>query len=184
MKKLCYVSAIAFCLGSGLLISANAQNLQAIVTTSTTDSGVWNYTLTNSEPISGSSWLTDFFLPINAPITNVQTAKGWEINTDYANYIQWSNTEPEPFPNDIAPSESVSGFSFTSVSTGTPVQFVLSSWDHPSDAAGPTLKGTILAPDASSAVPEPSTITTFSIGALSLLLFAVRRRLKSTARSV
>ena len=34
------------------------------------------------------------------------------------------------------------------------------------------------------AVPEPSTITTFSIGVLSLLLFAVRRRSKRTGQSV
>ena len=46
------------------------------------------------------------------------------------------------------------------------------------------ITGTLTLQVNNAAVPEPSTITTFSIGALSLLLFAVRRRLKSTARSV
>lgn len=175
MTKLWFAASISLCLSGGFLLPAGAQNLQATATTSVTSAGVWNYTFTDSEPMSSGNWLTDFYLPISAPITDVQTANGWTIDTDYTNYIQWSNTEPEPFPNDIAPGLSVSGFSFTSVTTGSQVQYTLASWDHGADAAGPNGTGTILTPYAPAPVPEVSTWQ--SMAALLLLggLLAVRR---------
>ena len=175
MTKSWFAVFISLCLVGGFLTSAQAQNLQATATTSVTSAGVWNYTFTNSEPTSSGNYLTDFYLPISAPITNVQTANGWTVDTDYTNFIQWSNTEPEPFPNDIEPGLSVSGFSFTSVTTGTQVQYTLASWDHSADAAGPDAHGTILAPYAPAPVPEVSTWQ--SLGALLLLsgLLVVRR---------
>ena len=84
------------------------------------------------------------------------------------------------FGNDvIQPGQSLAGFGLTtpaapdlSIAFATDEQFN-------QDAVTATLPTTTPA-----AVPEPSTITTFSVGALSLLLFAVRRRVKSTGRSI
>jgi|GEM_PF-2745954 len=172
------------CLIIFIVKSASAQALQAVITLNQSGQTVWNYTLINLEPANSNNWLTDFYLPLNAPITDVNTSSGWLIDTDNTTYIQWSNSEAYPYPNDIAPSNLMSGFSFTSIATGSPVQYILSSWDHGTDSAGPYANSTILSPDSTSAVPEPSTITTFSIGALSLLLFAVCRRSKRTGRSI
>jgi len=167
MKKSWCAASISLCLGVGFLTPLQAQDLQATATISVTSAGVWNYTFTNSEPMDSGNWLTDFYLPLNSPITDVHSANGWSIDTDYTNYIQWSNTEPEPFPNDIAPGHSVSGFSFTSVATGRQVQYTLASWDHSADTAGPNAQGMILIPYAPAPVPEVSTWQ--SLGALLLL---------------
>jgi len=116
------LAALLLCMGLITPEGVSAQVLQATATLNQSGQTDWNYTLTNSEPAGSNNWLTDFYLPINAPVTDIQTANGWQIDTDNVSYIQWSNTEPEPFPNDIAPGLSVPGFSFTSVAIGRSVQ--------------------------------------------------------------
>ena len=162
-KQILTLSAGGYLVFLGIT-NASAQNLAATATLDQSGQTVWNYTLTNLEPAGSSNWLTDFYLPLNAPITDVQTSNGWQIDTDNTSYIQWYNTETFPYPNDVAPGLSASGFSFTSVATGSIVQYTLGSWDHTMDAVGSYAADNILTPDASpAAVPESSASVSLGI---------------------
>ena len=122
---------------------------------------------------------------LSAP-TQVLLPTGWKSTYDATSgqfdfYTEGPNGFGSgDFGNDvIQPGQSLAGFGLTtpaapdlSIAFATDEQFN-------QDAVTATLPTTTPA-----AVPEPSTITTFSVGALSLLLFAVRRRVKSTGRSI
>ena len=122
---------------------------------------------------------------LSAP-TQVVLPTGWKSTYDpTSGQFDFYTEGPNGFgsgdfgDNVIQPGQSLSGFGLTtpaapdlSIAFATDEQFN-------QDATIATLPTTTPA-----AVPEPSTITTFSIGALSLLLFAVRRRSKRTGRSI
>ena len=152
----------------------------------TVGASVWTYTLLNDEPAPSNNFITNYLLAVDAPVTVLSSPAGWDYQTDNSSYVFWFNTDLAlPYPHDIAPGSSLDGFSIGSTSvTSASQEYNISSWDHNQDAPGSVASGTVLAPSTPAAVPEPSTITTFSIGALSLLLFAVRRRVKSTGRSI
>jgi hypothetical protein len=114
---------------------------------------LWNYTLRNLEPMGSDNWITSFFLPINSPVSDILAPANWTIDSDNISFILWSNPEAFPYPDDIAPGNSLSGFSFTSNSSGQKVNSILSSWDHNADNPGPALTLSTLSP---SSVPEPS----------------------------
>ena len=158
---------------------AFGQSLRATATVTVSNQNVWNYTLTNAEPSTSSNWLTDFYLPIFAPVTAITAPNNWYVDTDGVSYIEWSNVEDYPYPDDIAPGLSASGFSFTSVATSTPFQYGIGSWDHVNDAAGPDAIGNVLVPYAAP-VPEASTILSLGLGLGSLGLLAFRRRARKS----
>ena len=164
-----------------LLAQNFASHADVIVSAST-----WTYTLHNDETLGSPNYITSFSLSFNAPITVVSAPVGWDATTDNASYVFWFNTDQSlPYPNDVGPGNALSGFVIGSTTTiSETLGYSVLAWDHSQDAPGPSALGGILAPSTPAAVPEPSTVTTFSIGALSLLLFAVRRRVKSTGRSV
>jgi len=169
MKKRSVTVLISLCLLFSGLNNVSAQSLAATATVYVSGQTVWDYTLTNLESATSNNWLTDFYLPINAPITDIQTSNGWQIDSDNSTFIHWSNIEALPYPDDIAPGSSAFGFSFNSVSTGSLVQYTLSSWDHGVDAAGPYTTGSVLAPSVPAAVPEASTGVIFVLGFLFLI---------------
>ena len=152
----------------------------------TVGASVWTYTLLNDEPAPSNNFITNYFLAVDAPVTVLSSPTGWDYQTDNSSYVFWFNTDPAlPYPHDIAPGSSLNGFSIGSKAvTSASLEYNISSWDHTLDVPGSVASGTVLAPSTPAAVPEPSTLTTFSIGALSLLLFAVRRRSKRTGQSV
>ncbi len=115
----------------------------------------WNYTIINNEPGTSNNWLTSFFLPIDAQVTAVQAPGDWFVQTDDATYILWYNAEAYPYPSDVPPGGSLSGFQFESSAPGEFVSYTLSSWDHFFDQPGPTVSNQILTPGIAQGVPEP-----------------------------
>lgn len=169
--------ATAFSVSMFLLLSTSAfaQTLNATATLQVTPQGGWTYTLNNNEAVTNDNWLTSFYLPINAPVSNVVAPSNWIIDTDDATYILWSNQEAYPYPDDVAPETALSGFTFNSQAPGAEVSSVVSSWNHATDDTGPNVMLQILSPNSPPAVPEASTWQ--SLGALLLLggLLVVRR---------
>ena len=144
-----------------------AQNLNATTAVQVTPQGSWMYTLNNNEASTSDNWLTSFYLPINAPVSNVTSPINWTVDTDGASYVLWSDPESYPYPDDVAPGASLSGFSFISQSLGGNVLSTVSSWNHASDNAGPTVDLQVLSPGSAPSVPEASTWQ--SLGLLILL---------------
>jgi len=149
--------------------------LNASVSLDLSGQPVWNYTLDNLESSGSDNWLTDFALSIAAPISNIQSPNGWFVDTDNLTYIRWANVEPFPYPNDIPPGGSISGFSFQSSATGnTQAEYTIASWNHSIDDAGPFTNGQILAPFVAT-VPE-SGISTFLFGGVMLGFMSLWQR--------
>jgi hypothetical protein len=121
----------------------------------TTNQNNWFYTLFNDEATGSSNYVTSFALNINAPIAVVNAPAGWDFQTDNLSYVYWFNTDPGlPYPHDIVPGASLSGFTFQSTSSSTLSDYILAGWDHAVDAPGPSVTAQILSP---SNVPEPTT---------------------------
>ena len=93
-------------------------------------------------------------------------------------YVLWFNTDPlEPYLHDIAPGESLGGFTLMStlaISGQSPASLV--AWNHADDAPGLTLLVNTLTPI--STVPEPNSISLLGAGLVSsgLFILAYRRR--------
>ena len=88
--------------------------------------GVWSYTVFNDQPSGDSSYISSFTLQIAAPISVITAPDGWTFGSDNASYVQWFNIDPSlPYPHDIAPGMSLSGFSVTSTAAfSAPLCFV------------------------------------------------------------
>ena len=161
------------------------QSLLASVFVDTLITPTWTYTIRNDEPASSSNWVSDFFLPIFAPIDNVESPRDWFVDTDYFSYVRWYNVEAYPYPNDIPPGTLAAGFSFqTAETTFTQSEFLVSSWDHHLDWFGPWATGSVRVPFARpNAVPEPGLLG-FAIGAMlfGLSIAMLHRRLRRSIR--
>jgi hypothetical protein len=121
------------------------------------------YTVFNEEPLGSPNFVNLFHLNVAAPITVTGTPPGWEFSTDNATFIGWFNADTEtPYPDDIAPQESVTFSIETNVTTTELLRYTVSSWDHPADAPGPAFRDRILAPSIQ-AVPEPAAFLFFGV---------------------
>lgn len=129
------------------------QTLQADVGL-TRNGSTWIYTVSNLEQATSDNWVTSFYLPIYAQVSNVSAPNNWIVDTDGRHYILWSNQEAYPYPDDISPGSTLTGFSFQSTAPATTASSLVSSWDHGIDDIGPTVNLTILTP--LTPVPEPS----------------------------
>ena len=181
-------------LGMLLCVSAFAQNftLDTSVTPPADDLYSYSFTVNYVQDVTPGTltdamydWYFSIDPSLSAP-TQVVLPTGWKSTYDATSgQFDFYTEGPNGFGsgdfgnNVIQPGHSLSGFGLTtpaapdlSIAFATDEQFN-------QDAVTATLPTTTPA-----AVPEPSTITTFSIGALSLLLFAVRRRSKRTGRSI
>ena len=152
-SKFQYIGVLVFCIAlfACPISSSKAQTLHSFVDVSTSGN-VWSYTLYNLESSSSSSWITSFFLPINGPIRDVTAPADWTSDTDNISFVLWSNPDDFPYPHDIAPNGSLSGFSFTSDLSGKLVNVIVSSWDHDTDNPGANASLSVVSPLA---VPEP-----------------------------
>jgi len=147
----------------------------------------WSYTLINTEPPGSGNWISGFFLPINAPIRNVQSPTTWVADTDFATYINWANPEPAPYLNDVAPGATLSGFQFESDFEPLSVEYELSSYDHIISDLGPNGFGPTLVPtvsDAADAVPEPGSMILVLSGVLWTSAFFPWQRVRARRREV
>jgi len=100
------------------------------------------------------------------------------------NYVSWQNTDPAlPYPHDIAPGTSLSGFSFSTSASGSAQSTIsINSIDHSVDNLGPSYLGNVLAP-AAAPVPESSTFVSLGVGLLVLggVVLIARRRARKSA---
>jgi hypothetical protein len=130
--------------------------------TATAGPSVWSYTLLNNESADSSFFISSFILTVNAPVTVVATPAGWDFSTDNATFVFWFDTDPVlPYPDDVAPSSSLGGFSVSSTASFSELlSYGLSGWDHTLDQPGPTTDGTVLAPSESAptSIPEPNSL--------------------------
>jgi len=144
------------------------------------------YTVDNLEPTGSPNYITAFGITVNAPIDILSSPTGWAFSTDNSGYVYWYNTDASlPYPNDIAPGASLSGFNIeSSVTTAGSLDYSVYAWDHTVDGPGPASFGDILAPSAPAAAPEASTglCFTVSIVLLGFMLFPSvnRRRIDAT----
>jgi hypothetical protein len=170
-------------MGIGLMLlmyplSSSAQNVQAEVTLDIVGD-IWTYTVSNREPATSNYWLSGFFLPIFAPVTNIVAPSPWTVDTDALTFVNWQNNQdPAPFLNDIPPGGSLQ-FQFESAAAPVLAEYELFSFDHNISDLGPNGFGPILVPGIQ-AVPEGSTLLTLS-AALTLSAGLVKRR-KRVAR--
>jgi PEP-CTERM motif-containing protein len=139
----------------------------------------FRYTIFNDEPTTSSLYISAFHLTADAPFTVTSMPVGWDFFTDNSTYIDWFNTDPElPYPHDVAPGNSLDGFTFLSTVTTTALQpFAANSWNHATDEGGPVFQGQVPAPFAfTQAVPEPATLISLGTGLMMLAGFIWYRR--------
>jgi hypothetical protein len=130
-----------------LLTCEKVNALQAHVTVAVTGTNL-SYTLSNDESAASQAYLDVFHLEANAPFTVLSTPAGWDFRTDNFTYVDWFCTNTTaPYPNDIAPGVSLSGFTLQSkVATLEAFNLVLISWDHGITNSGSSLQATVQAP--------------------------------------
>jgi PEP-CTERM motif len=144
---------------------------------------VWSYTVVNDEPLGSPDYVYAFTLAVSAPVTVIGTPAGWDDQTDGASFVSWFNTDAAlPYPHDIAPGNSLSGFQISSSALySQSLSFTVSDWDHSLDQPGPTFSDITLAPSTvpPTPVPEPTTLLLFGTAAAGLIW---RRRTISDKR--
>jgi hypothetical protein len=130
-----------------LLIANNSEAVQAHVVL--TQSGTnYAYTLFNDEATGSQSCLNTLYLSVNAPISVVSSPPGWSFTTDNSTYVSWFSTDGAmPYPNDIVPGASASGFVIqTSILGSESFDCVMGCWDHSLTNSGPANINSVSAP--------------------------------------
>lgn len=111
-------------------------------------SGHWNYTVYNDEAPASGRALATLSLSVAAPVAVTGIPAGWAVETDGRTFVLWyAADDAPPYPHQVAPGASLSGFQLTSVRTrseATPA--TLTSWLHTSDEAGPVVSDYVLTP--------------------------------------
>lgn len=103
--------------------------------------GLWIYTIHNDELVGSENRVATFSLDIAAPIVVTGTPPGWEVETDGTSFVLWiAADEQPPFPNHVAPENSLGGFQIQSVSgsdLSSSTAYALTSWNQDSGEVGP-----------------------------------------------
>ncbi len=135
------------------------------------------YTIFSDEPLSSTYYLSMFSLDVGAPVTVTGSPGGWDYVTDGATYVSWFSTDAElPYPHDVPPGASLSGFRLTSASAAADLlPATLLSWDHEADESGPIAPLDVLSPTAEAAIPDSPTSLLACIAAVVGSLGFVRR---------
>ena len=159
---------VGICLFFCLLLAGNKASAQFSSHVNGVQNGsTFTYTVFNDESISSSLYATTFSLTTNAPFTVISSPAGWAYETDNVSQIDWYNTDPSlPYPHDVAPGSSLSGFVIQSdITTTQLLGDGVTSWDHSSDSGGSTYTGYVIAPSITGMpVPEASTGTSLGFG--------------------
>lgn len=162
---------------AGAFVPGNLQAFQAHVVLAQSGTN-YTYTLFNDEAAGSSAYLNTFYLPINAPVSVVSSPPGWSFTTDGFTYVNWFSTDAAmPYPNDIAPGASVSGFAIqTAILSSEAFDCALGSWDHTLTNSGPSNTNLVPAPSVfgdSSAVPPVLNSVSYSASALQFTLSGI-----------
>jgi hypothetical protein len=168
-------------------VASPRSNAQVLHHVSVTQLGTdFVYTLFNDEPTDSTNFLSLFEITVDAPISVIATPEGWGFDTDEETFVTFFNMDAElPYPHDVAPGASLSGFIIRSLATETTEgPYSVLAWDHASDAPGPTDGGLTTVPFSPAVVadaPEPGSLALFGIGAIGLTL-TLRRKTGNTPR--
>lgn len=108
----------------------------------------WSYSIVNNESAGSDLFIASFSLDVTAPVNIVASPIGWVGVTDNTSYVAWYANDPgPPYPNQIAPGSSVSGFQIESaVALSQSTAYILTAWNHSLDAAGLTFSDYISSP--------------------------------------
>lgn len=158
----------------GAIVGANADTLPS-VTESQPNAFTWSYSISNNEPASSADFVYGFELAIQAKITSIQTPLGWDYQTDQYSYIYWFSTSTAaPYPDDLPPGVSLSGFVLSANALSGASESVILSWNHLTDELGTVSYGAVDAPVAELA-PEPFSGALFMCG-IGLILWCALAR--------
>lgn len=138
------------------------------------EGGLFSYNIENLETIDSNWFVSSFTILIGAPATVTGIPEGWQVDTDGISYVSWWNTDEElPYPHDIAPGASLSGFEINSAATTAEENIAtLTTWDHALDSEGPSGQQPVIVPYV---VPEPATAAGLSISLLCCLAIYRKR---------
>ena len=157
------------------LVANNSTAVQAHVVL--TQSGTnYAYSLFNDEAAGSQSYLNTFYLSVNAPISAISSPPGWSFSTDHFTYVNWFSTDGVmPYPNDIAPGTSASGFAIQSPIQGSEsFDCVISSWDHSLTNSGPANASLVSAPSVfGNSLGVSPTLTNVNYSAANTLQFTL-----------
>lgn len=178
-NKVCSLLALPVILVALSAIRASAQDflahLQGVQT-----GNAFNYTLFNDELTGSPNYAYTFQVLVNAPITVASTPDGWDFETDGATFINWFTVfSGPPYPNDVAPGESLGGFQIVSgIITSELQNYGVVSWDHNADVDGPSTAGFVISPSQQAlvAAPEPCTWAFIFLGGSIFGLTTRKRR--------
>lgn len=109
---------------------------------------IWSYSVFNDEGAGSALYIASFSLSIVAPASVMASPPGWQFDTDNSSYVGWFATDLAlPYPGHIAPGASLSGFQIQSATTGSEATpYMLTSWRHDADSAGPIGIDVVLSP--------------------------------------
>jgi len=109
---------------------------------------VWSYTVTNDEAAGSPQFINAFSLDVAAPVSVVGTPPGWSVITDNASVVLWySSDTAAPYPHQIAPGQSLSGFQLQGTSPASEsTGFALTAWNQTTNTAGSVLLSAVLSP--------------------------------------
>lgn len=165
-----------------ILVCSTRSEAQLAVQLDVDDStpGTWSYTVTNQEAQGSPNFINAFTLAVGVSEANLQVT-GTPTNWDYdivtqggQTFVGWFNPEGTPYPSDIAPGASLSGFQIQSAGAKSAmIPYEIDSWDHEADDFGPFHTANVLGP---SAVPAPPALLTALLGMLPGAGLALRRR--------
>jgi|SRR5579871_798399 len=154
----------------------------------------YTYTLFNDEPTGNPYYSTDLTLSLPNPTSFVVTGvpDGWQVFTDNTDFVYWYNNDVSlPYPHDVAPGASLTGFVIQAVGSTTSQNgsYEIDSLDHTAVAFGPSALGSVLVPQSTSnappPVPEPSSplfLGAILICSSVLLLWTWRRTRRPRSR--
>lgn len=146
------VFAVASVLGP---VVAMGETLQARIEVAQAGTN-FSYTVFNDELITSRWHVSMWHLELNTPFNVIATPPGWDYITDNASYVDWYSTDAEdPYPHDIAPGASLSGFAVGAVvATSEDLAFAAMSWQQGSTNSGPSALGLVKAPSVHSFAPR------------------------------
>lgn len=159
----------------GATLRAKADTMLPSVTESQPNAYIWSYSISNNAPADSGDYVYGFELAIQATITTVKAPEGWNYQTDQYSYVYWfSNSTAAPYPDDLPPGASLSGFILSANALSGASESAILSWNHFTDDLGAVSYAAVDAP-MGEAAPEPVSGVLFICG-IGLTFWRTRAR--------